>query len=90
MRRKVAIVPRSVKVNDHDEEETICVETITEAAVPREIPAPGAAESRADARPVRLDHPHGARQLRPRRNEGLVRQGSGLDIQAELPDAGWR
>src|ERR1700736_4397066 len=43
------------------------------------------AESRPDAGPLRVDHPHRARELRPDCDEDVVRQGSGLEVQAELP-----
>jgi len=71
----------------HDEEDTTTIEAITEAAVPAAILALVSAESCADAGPVRLDHAHRARQRRSGSDQGLVRQGSGLDVQAELSDA---
>jgi len=86
--QSVTRVPRIATLNDHDEE-TTTLQTITGEAGLEKALAFGSAESRSDTGPLRLDHPHRARQLRPRSDEELVRQGSGLEVQAELPHA-WR
>src|SRR2546428_11646480 len=76
-----------MNLNSNDQENTTTTETITEEPVRRGILAVVSAESRADAGPLRLDHAYRARQRRPGSDQGLVRQGSGLDVQAEFPHA---
>ncbi len=57
-------------------------------AVPAEVFDLVFPASRSDAWAQRLDHTHGARQRRPASDKGVVRQGAGLDLQADLNDAG--
>jgi len=60
----------------------------SDEAVPTEVFDIVSPESRTNAWAQRLDHAHGARQLQPGGDEGLVRQGIGLEVHAEPPDAG--
>ena len=47
-------------------------------------------ETRTNKGTLRLDHPYGSGELGSGGNEGVVRQGARLDVQAKLPDAGRR
>jgi hypothetical protein len=60
-----------IQRNGHDKEIATSEKT-GEEVLRAEVFALVDAESRADARPLRLDHAHGARQLRPGSDEGLV------------------
>ena len=51
------------------------------------IQVEGDAGTHADERPLWVDHAHRTREFRPGSNKGLVRHGSGLDLQAERSDA---
>src|SRR2546429_618572 len=51
------LCPRAIHWNDDDQEDPSAAETISQAAVVRP-------EARADARPLRMDHPHGAPERR--------------------------
>jgi membrane protease YdiL (CAAX protease family) len=82
------VLCRPPQVNDHGEENPTTSEPTPDDAIPDRVRALVSAESRADAGPVRLDHTYRPRQLGSGGDEGLVRQGAGLDVQAELPDAG--
>ena len=61
--------------------ETVC-ETCGEERLSSEIHAVVGPKSRADERPVWLDHAHRSRQHQSNGDEGVVHRGAGLDIQA--------
>ena len=71
----------------HGKETAKIGETNCDEAIQAEVLALDRTASRADARTLRLDHAHGARQPRSGSDESLVRQGPGVDVQTELSHA---
>src|SRR5688572_872303 len=69
--------------NGHGEEENTSPEDGEEEVSPSAVHELILAEARADEESRRMDHAHRARQRRSGCDEGMVRKGTGLEVQAE-------
>src|SRR4030095_12959667 len=84
------VAPDLLHPHGYGEEITTTIETNTGEADFENVRAFVSTETCPHARPLRLDHAHRARELRPGCDEGLVRQGPWMDLQAEFSYAGRR